>query len=283
MTAITSTAYSRDLGDELRLLRETCTGVNGRAFAARLGWDPSKVSTIEHGKARANELDLIQYLTACGKDYDYYDEFKRRYRYAFDLYFAQVPDNLRTLAMTESMATKITVYDIHRITGLLQTKAYAHELFVATGIETPENIKKAVEFRAQRQAIMRRHNRPECVFYIHELALQTRLGDAKLMEEQYLRLLFKTHVLRVVPASDRKTALLSKCTLYEFKKASPVVFSSTDTAKVFAQDTSAVERTRKVFERLDAVALDEEQSRRMLMEYVSELREEPHAPMPDLA
>ncbi|MEU0884312.1 helix-turn-helix transcriptional regulator [Lentzea sp. NPDC005914] len=283
MTAITSTAYSRDLGDELRLLRKTCTGLNGRSFAAKLGWDPSKVSTIEHGRASASEIDLIQYLTACGKDLDYYDEFRHRYRHAFDLYFAQVPDNLRTLAMTESIATKITSYDVLTVPGLLQTRDYTCELFIATGIETPANIKKGVEFRAERQAIMRRHDRPECVFYIHELALQTQLGGAKLMEEQYLRLLFRTHVLRLVPASARKAALLSTRTLYEFDKAPPVAFSSTDTAKIFVQDHVAVERSRKVFERLDTVALDEEQSRRKLAAYVSGLREEPHEPRSDLA
>ncbi|WP_154697491.1 helix-turn-helix domain-containing protein [Lentzea guizhouensis] len=43
MTALTSTAYSRDLGDELRSLREQ-SGQTGAAFADRLGWDASKVS-----------------------------------------------------------------------------------------------------------------------------------------------------------------------------------------------------------------------------------------------
>src|SRR5690242_18496437 len=97
-----STAYSRDLGDELRRLRESGTGLTGRALAVQLGWDPSKVSNIEHGRARASEIDLVQYLTLCGKDVDFFEEFRRRYRHAFDLYFAQVPDELRTLAMTEA-------------------------------------------------------------------------------------------------------------------------------------------------------------------------------------
>ena len=283
MTAFTSTAYSRDLGDELRRLRETCTGLNGRNLAIKLGWDPSKVSNIEHGRARASEIDLAQLFTACGKDIDFLEGFRRRYRHAFDLYFAQVPNELRTLAMTESAAKKITAYDVMTVTGLLQTEPYAHELFVATGIESPENIKKGIDLRMQRQAIMRRPNRPECVFYLHELALQMRLGDAQLMEDQYLRLLFNTHVLRIVPARARTAALLSKCTLFEFEKAPPVVVSPTDTAMVFAQDDAAVERTKKIFERLDAVALDQEQSRSRLAEYVSGLRGDPDEPRTDLA
>lgn len=283
MTAFTSTAYSRDLGDELRRLRVTYTGLNGRALAIKLGWDPSKVSNIEHGRARASEIDLAQLFTACGKDLDFLEDFKLRYRHAFDLYFAQVPTELRTLAMTEATAKKIVAYDVLTITGLLQTEAYAHELMAETGVETAEDIRKGVELRVQRQAIMRRQNRPECVFYIHELALQMRLGDGQLMEEQYLRLLFNTHVLRIVPASARKVAMLSKCTLFEFEKALPVVVSPTDTAMVFAQDAAAIARARAIFERLDSIALDQEQSRSKLAEYVSRLREDPDEPRTDLA
>lgn len=283
MTVITSTAYSRDLGDELRRLRENCTSFGGRAMAHQLGWDPSKVSNIETGKARATEVDLAQYFATCGKDLDYLQDFVNRYRYAFDLYFAQVPDNLRTLAMVEAMATKIFAYEILSIPGLLQTEAYARALFEETGCESKEAIDKGVERRMARQSIWQRPYRPKCVFYVHELALQMRVGDAKVMEDQYLRLLFNAHILRVVPAHIRGVAFHSKCTMFEFGKASPLAYTETDLAKVFAQDELAVTWGRKLFERLDAVALDEEQSRSKLAEYVSGLREDPHDRRTDLA
>ncbi len=283
MTTTTSTAYSRDLGDELRRLRETYSTLNGRAFAIQLGWDPSKVSNIEHGKAQASEIDLVQFLTACGKDIEFLEDFRERYRLAFEPYIVQVPDNLRTIAMAESMAKKIVSYDIMMVHGLLQTKRYARELFEDSDIEAPEDIEKYVQARMDRQTIMRRPFRPECLFYVHELALQFRLGDAQLMEDQYLRLLFNTHILRVVPANVRSAAFQSKCTLYQFEKADPIVFSETNTAQVFAQDSAAVERGKRLFERLDAVALDEEQSRSKLAEYVSALREESHDLRTDLA
>jgi len=281
MTAIISTPYSRDLGDELRRLRESCTSFNGRAMAVQLGWDPSKVSDIELGKVRASEIDLVQYLATCGKDIGFVNAFRSRYHNAFDLYFAQMPDNLRTLAMMEAMATKIVSFDILTVHGLLQTDRYARELFVDSQIEAPEDIEKFVQARMERQAIMRRPSRPECVFYLHELALRMRLGDASLREDQYLRLLFNTHILRIVPADV--VAFRSAVTLYEFGKAAPVVYSDTDTAKVYAQDSLAVARTRRLFERLDAVALDAEQSKRRLAEYVSGLREDPDDRGTDLA
>src|SRR5690349_13661993 len=102
MTAFLSTAYSRVLGDELSRLRENNTSFGGRSMAVQLGWDPSKVSNIETGKARPTEVDLAQYLATCGKGVEFLQDFTNRYRHAFDLYFAQVPENLRTLVMVEN-------------------------------------------------------------------------------------------------------------------------------------------------------------------------------------
>lgn len=267
MTATASTAYSRYLGEELRRLREQCTGLNGHAFAVQLGWDPSKVSNVEHGKIRASEMDIVQVLTLCGKDIDYCDDFRRRYRHAFDPYLAQVPENLRTLAMTENTAKKILSFDVLTVPSLFQTQAYAREAVVDSGV--PDNqIAMFVCDRMDRQSVVNRPHRPELLFYVHELALQLRLGDDRLMKDQYLRLLFNAHVLRVVPADVRFTAPRSKLALFEFERSAPVVFTETDVAQVFAQDDAAVERARNLFERLDEVALDEEQTKKLLTGYV---------------
>ena len=70
-------------------------------LAIHLGWDPSKVSNIEHGKVRATEVDLVQFMATCGKDLHYYEEFRDRYHNAFDLYFAPRMD-LRLLYRTHT-------------------------------------------------------------------------------------------------------------------------------------------------------------------------------------
>lgn len=272
MTQATSTAYSRLLGDELRLMRERYSTLNGRKFAIQLGWDPSKVSNIEHGKARASEIDLAQYLTACGQDMDSFDDFRRRYYNAFDPVCAQPLNNLRTLALTESTATKITSYEVMSHPGLLQTKQYARELLTEGGIHTPEDIERFAEARVERQTILRRPFRPQCLFYLHELALQQRVANAQAMEDQYLRLMFNTHIIRIVPLHVGTAGLETMFTLYEFDKAAPIVFSETNTVQVFAQDPAVVRQSRDLFERLDAVALDEERTKSKLAEYVSALR-----------
>jgi len=276
-----STAYSRDLGDELRRLRETCTGLSGHRLAEKLGWDPSKVSTIEHGKARASEIDLVQYLTTCGKDVDFYENFKRRYQYAFDEYVVQVSGELRTVAMAESTAKTITSYSPQAIPGLLQTPEYADGIYRMTGIVPEDRIPTLVRFRTDRQSILRRHDRPTCLFYIHEHALRLQAGSHRIMEAQYTRLLFRTHAVRIVPADAPMAA--SGCVLWEYEKVKPVVFSETNLAKVFVQDPGAIARTRLLFDRLDQVALSAEQSRSKLAKYVSRPREDLDDSGPHLA
>jgi hypothetical protein len=284
MTAITSTAYSRDLGDELRRLREKFTGLTGFAFAEQLGWDPSKVSNIENGKARASEIDLVQYLMMCGRDSVYFEQFRDRYRYAFDPYVVTVPDNLRTVAMAEAAAKKITSFDGLTMPGLIQTPEYARALFTEGGHAAPEDIEKYVQLRIDRQAIMSRPARPECLFYVHELALRIRVGDARIMEEQYLRVLFHTHILRIIPMSvGAAIATRSARMLFSFEKHTPLAYSETDVAQVFAHDGKAIANSREFFKWLEARALDEGQSRSLLANYVSGLREDSHDPRADLA
>jgi hypothetical protein len=278
---ITSTAYSRDLGDELRRLRESCTEFKAAAFAVQLGWDPSKVSNVERGKVRASEIDLVQYTTMCGKDIDFFEEFRQRYQKAFDEYVVQVPDELRTLAMAESTATTIISYDARTIPGLLQTREYVEALYRLGRFVAEERIPKVVQLRIDRQAVLRRHDRPDCLFYIHEVALQQRVGSDQIMKDQYARLLHKTHVIRIVPAHIVVPS--SGCVLWEFEKAMPVAFGETDLAKVFVQDPGAIARTRLLFNHLDEVALDAGQSRRKLAEYVSPPREEYDGRGPRLA
>ncbi|MET8765226.1 helix-turn-helix transcriptional regulator [Lentzea sp. NPDC004782] len=280
-TTTPSTAYSRDLGDELRRLRETCTGLTGNALAVRLGWDPSKVSTIEHGKYRASEIDLVQYLTMCGKDIDFFEDFKRRWRNAFEEYIVQVPDNLRTLARAESTAKSITSYDPQAVPGLIQTPEYADALYRMGGYVPEDQIAVGVRFRTDRQTILRRHNRPTCLFFIHEYALQTQVGDSRIMEDQYARLLFNADMVRIVPAEAPLVA--TSCVLWQYEKEMPIAFTSTDLAKLFVQDPGAIARVRLLFDRLGEVALDEAQSREKLAEYVSRPRKDLNDPGPRLA
>lgn len=269
-----STPYSRDLGDELRQVRERFTTFRSRKIARMLGWDPGKVSNIEHGKVRASEIDLVQYLGRCGRSQAFIEDFLNRYRSAFNPYFVQVPDNLRTMAMAESTADKITSYDMTSLPGLVQSEDYAAALFEAR-LATPEVIERNVRFRIERQAILRRPNRPQCTFYIHEHALRLKVGSDEVMEDQLMRLLFHTHIIRVVPAASGVSGVFSaNYVLWEYEKRSSTAYTESDLAQVFVQDLAGIKYCKSIFASLDGLALDEEQSRSLVADIASRSRED---------
>ncbi len=61
-----------------------------------------------------------------------------------------------------------------------------------------------------------------------------RLVTAGVMEDQYARLMFEAHRIRIVPTDA--PVIASSCTLWEYEKAMPVAFVETDLANVFVQD-----------------------------------------------
>ncbi|GLZ29281.1 transcriptional regulator [Lentzea sp. NBRC 105346] len=269
-----STPYSRDLGDQLRTIREVFTTFSARRMARMLGWDHSKVTRIENGQVRATEIDVVQYLGRCGRTQQFIEGFLGLYRSAFDKYYVQTPENLRTIALSEAQATKIKTIDPATIPGLLQTEDYARALFVEGGCVPAERIEINVEARMARQAILRRPNRPDYTCYIHENALRLRIGDALVMEEQYYRLLFQTHSIRIIPESSGSAGVVSSYyALWEFEKQASVAVMESELAQVFIQDDLGVQRCKAIFNQMDQVAWSEEESRSTLADLASRARE----------
>ncbi|WP_053737975.1 helix-turn-helix transcriptional regulator [Nocardia sp. NRRL S-836] len=269
-----STPYSRDLGDELRQVRERYTTFHARRIARMLGWDPAKVSNIEHGKVRASEIDLVQYLGRCGRSLEFIEGFLDRYRRAFDPYFVQAPGKLRTLSMAETTAQGITCYTLATMPGLVQSEEYTQALYEARGVLPPDQIEVAVRFRSERTTLLQRHDRPQCTFFIHENALRLQVGSAEVMEDQLMRLLFNTHVIRIVTAASGPAGVfMGAYTLWDYEKRSAVAYAESDIAQVFVQDQAGVKGCKAIFERLDAVALNETQSRAMVADLASRARQ----------
>lgn len=270
-----STPYSRDLGDELRQVRERYTTFRSRKIARMLGWDPGKVSNIENGKVRASEIDLVQYLGRCGRSQEFIQGFLNRYQSAFDLYFVQAPGTLRTLSMAETTAQNITTYNLAHLPGLVQSEEYTRALYEARGVLPPDQIETAVRFRTERTTLMRRHDRPQCTFYVHENALRLSVGSAEVMEDQLMRLLFNTHSIRVIRAASGPAGVfMANYVLWNFEKRSAVAHTESEIAQVFVQDPAGVKSCKTIFERLDDVALSETQSRTMVADLASRARED---------
>lgn len=267
MDRVPFTPQACELGEELRDLR---TGhANGRGFADQLGWDPSKVSNIEHGKILPTELDLAQYLSACGMDRDCISDFNQRFRTAFDPYFAQQPSNFTTIAFAERMATTATCYGKATIPALIRTDKYTRTIMRQCGA-TPQHIQAAIASQQERQRLLRT-KRPRCVFYITESAISTQLDHDGVMIDQLKALKrLSQWEIRIVPDDDAVPFAVD-FTVYEYEKMAATAFIDCDIARVFIRDDSAISRCRTVLAKLDDTALSRESSKELLTKRCEQL------------
>src|SRR2546423_1571051 len=95
-----TTARSRELGEELRRVREAAD-FNASRLARKLGWSPSRVSRLESGKRGASELDVAIFLAVCGVTGPKLDRLLELCKEAYTQTWLQshrdlVPDDLRT-------------------------------------------------------------------------------------------------------------------------------------------------------------------------------------------
>ncbi|MDX8033491.1 helix-turn-helix transcriptional regulator [Lentzea sp. BCCO 10_0856] len=260
------TPRSRELGDELRTLRERFA--RGSEFAKSLDWDPSKVSNIERGKVHPTDIDLAQFLTACGKDRRWITEFIGHYRQAFEPYFAQQPTNSTTILFAERTATTITGYGGTMIPDLVRTDAYTEHTLQQCGA-TPEQIRSAVQSQQERCCILRASRRPAYMFYVNETAVRAQLDDDRTRMDQLELLKRMAWALRVVPAG-KELPSSSGFTLYEYEKMPATAVVDCDVARVFAQDDAATSRCRRVLARLDHMALSHSESRDLFSQLLTE-------------
>lgn len=267
------TPRSCELGDALRALRKQFA--KGSEFAELLDWDPSKVSNIERGKVRPTEVDLAQYLTACGKDRSWITTFADQYRQAFEPYFAQESDNFSTVTFAERAAASITGYGRSAIPELLRTDAYTEKFLQRRGVG-PQQIQSAVQSQRERQRIFQSGARPSCLFYVTESAVSAYLNETRARMDQLELLSRSSRLLRIVPTGNELPSSID-FTIFEHEKTPATVVVDCEFAKLFIQDDAAISQCRTALTALNDVALNHTDSNDLLSrllteEYVADLK-----------
>lgn len=184
------------LGARLRELR-TEAGVEGKDLAAKLGWQPSKVSRLQNGKQTPSAADL----TAWAQGIDRPDvepelqglraglDMKQRHR-SWRRQLAGGHRNRQEIAVRQTQHTDlIRGLEVSRIPGLFQTPEYARAIFDASaefrGI--PATTETAVEARMRRQEALYEPGK-SFRFLVCEAALYHRSCPVDVMAEQLDRL-----------------------------------------------------------------------------------------------
>ncbi len=149
------------LGARLNELR-TGAGLNGRAFAQLLGWQPSKVSRLQNGRQTATPEDLTAWAAACGRPDTAPDLLgqlralesrQRHWRKQLAAGHAPVQDRY---VVEYRQTTVLRGHEATVIPGLFQTPDYARHLLMghADLIQTPRDTEAAVASRMRRQEVL---------------------------------------------------------------------------------------------------------------------------------
>ncbi|GLZ39765.1 helix-turn-helix transcriptional regulator [Actinokineospora sp. NBRC 105648] len=274
------TIRSRELGEGLRLAM-VGAGINGKQMAARLGWSTSKVSRMFVGNRGVTEVDVATFLGVCGVAGAERDRLldlcrERDARGWLQQHGSRLPKQLRTLIDHEEQAVAISQFEVHLIPGLMQTAEYAREIIRCTVNVPAHEVEDRVEAKLARQRLISASPPPDCVFYIHELALRLEVGGPAVMSAQLhelLRLSVRRYIsIRVLQARHGAHAgTAGPFRLMDFAGIKPIVFLESETSCTFLERSEEIAAYRSILVALADTALDEGQSRELIAGLATEL------------
>jgi transcriptional regulator with XRE-family HTH domain len=273
-------ARHRELGAELRK-RRLAAEVTVSQVSEDTGWHRTKIARVESGRYPTDPVEAILYLGACGVDRGQALDLLRLCReaehspgYWLSPQGEWLKGSLNSLIYHESTADGSVSYEPMVVPGLLQTSAYARVWISRSATHTSRSVDEALDIRMKRREILHRRRPAKFVFYVHEQALRTQVGSAEVMHEQLLHLVLMAalgHVtLRVVPAADERAVFGGPFQLFEYRKGAPLVYLDGFLTGVFVEDRDVVRDYRQLLPELQAVALDEGQSRKFAADLADE-------------
>jgi Domain of unknown function (DUF5753)/Helix-turn-helix domain len=181
-----------DLGAFLgRQLKEIRIGAGYKSqdeFASLISKDRSVVGKAESGEYPPTDAVLNDWLNLCGI------EGRLRTVVLALAKFARMRDGGPVKVWfvgwvdAETKAHTLRIWQPIIVPGIVQTPAYARELFAAMGLND-DQVSDYVQSRLSRQAILGRADPPSVVIVLDELALHRLIGTPAIMREQLEHLL----------------------------------------------------------------------------------------------
>lgn len=200
----TSADQAREaLGVRLRDIRRD-SGLSGIGLAAANGWQPSKVSKIEHGKQTPSEEDLRAWCDHCGS-LDQLPGLIANVR-AVETQFAEWRRILKTGTGRRQRASAailnrtryFRIYEPALIPGLLQTLDYATAVLstIIDFRQIPDDADEGARARIENQRVLTHGDRRFHIL-IGQQALLTNVGGTSVMRDQLQHLLTALKLPRV--------------------------------------------------------------------------------------
>ncbi len=267
------TIRRRRLGVALRRLRES-TGRSADNVAEALGWSQSKVSRIETAAITVSPADVRALLELYDADPREAAELvglavEDRQPAWWRQYGDVLPESYKTYLSLESQAVRVVSYQSEVLPGLLQTRAYAHEVIRQHPLRiVPYEVEQATQLRLARQGRLRGADPLQLDVVINESALRCVVGGRDVMREQLAHLhemMALPHVTaRVLPfEAGAHPATNGSFHIVEFPHSDDPRILCLDalTVTFHREDRREVETYLLVHEHLRTRALDPEASR----------------------
>jgi hypothetical protein len=156
------------------------------------------------------------------------------------------------------------------VPGLVQTEAYARELFGAMGLDDAK-VAEFLEVRMGRQAIIDRPDPPDITIVLWEPVLNHQIGSRAVMREQLARLVDMSRrpaiTIHILPSSlGANPGLGGAINLAATDDAPELLLSDGLVEDQLSQDPAVVRKARATFTNVRADALNRPDSRNMLTE-----------------
>jgi len=183
------------LGIRLRDIRRDA-GLSGTELARLEGWQPSKVTKIEHGRQTPSEADLRAWCDHCGALAELPDLIAavRSIETQFAEWRRVIRGGIRrrqeASAAVYDRARLFRIYEPAVIPGLLQTRDYALSV-LSTSINffrVPDDAEESADARVERQRVLT-HGDRRFHMLLGEQCVHTNVGGADIMAAQLERLL----------------------------------------------------------------------------------------------
>ena len=187
------------------------------------------------------------------------------------------PDKFRRLMELEARATTIDEYAGDLVPGLLQTEAYARELFRASKPTAPESlIDDLWAARLGRQALLNADPAPYLSVILDEAVIRRPIGELPTMREQLLSLLplveTPASMIQVLPFAHGNHALLGgSLKLLTLDSGQSVAYEESITTGTLLEEIESVRRHRRAYDVLRSHALSPRETAAMIRDASEEL------------
>jgi transcriptional regulator with XRE-family HTH domain len=267
--------------DRLRDMRSRA-GLRGRDLAEPIGWQPSKVSKIEHATQLPTETDVRAWAGACGfpGEADALVEMLAevpalRLEFVRQAAHGDAPLQAEHDQMARD-ATVVRCFETAIIPGLLQVPGYARHVMAAcydySGYEMG-TLAEAVAGRIKRQQLFYEDSlNRRFEFLIAESALLWRMAPPPVMRAQLDRLLSTMGLdnvrIGIVPLRNPGTIPMSSFIMYD----DLVVVETFNDSSTFPR--GATELYLGIVERMWRTAAEGDEARRLILKAIDDLDDE---------